>query len=138
MPEGNLSVHDFLHIVLDVLRVGGDDRAVVMVVCVLVFIPLIEKGGIENKIGMSLLDQPLHVSVGDLGGVAFRFGGDGLDAHLVNRMRGQRRENHAVAQLCKEGCPEGVILVHVQNAGDADGAAHSFLGRQRLVAEQAL
>ncbi len=138
MTEGHLPVHDLLNVVLDILRVGGDNRAVVVVVRILIFLPLIEKRGIEDEVGMRLFNQPLHVAVGDLGGVAFRFGGDGLDAHLVNRVCRQRREDYAVAEPGKERCPEGVILIHVQNARDADGAAHGLLGRQRLVAEEAL
>ncbi len=128
VPEGNLPVHDLLHVVLDVLRIGGDDGAVVMVVRVLIFLTFIEQRRIENKVRVCFLNQPLHMSMGDLGRVAFRFRRDGLDAHLVNGVGGKRGENHPVAKLSKEGCPEGVILVHVQNAGNADSAARSLLG----------
>ena len=51
-------------------------------------------------------------------------------------MCGQRRENHLVFQAGKKGCPERIILVDVQNAGNADGSANRLLAGQRLIPEE--
>ena len=71
VTEAYLSVHDVFHIVLDILRVCGDDGAVVVVVRILILFSLIEQRRIENKIRMRLFNQPLHMSVGDFGRIAF-------------------------------------------------------------------
>ena len=46
-----------LHVVLDVLSIGRDHGAVVMVACIRAFIALIRNTGIENEFD-SLLDEP--------------------------------------------------------------------------------
>ena len=134
VPEFHGAVGDGLHVVCDVLRVGGDNRAVVVVVRAFELLPLIEQRRIEDEVD-PLLDQPLDVAVGQLCGIALGLGRDRLDAHLIDLVRRRRGENHAVAKLCEEGRPEGVVLIHVQDAGDADGAPCRLFGRERAVAE---
>ena len=46
----DFSVHNCIHIVLDIFRIGGYDRTVVMVVGILEFIPLIWNAGIEDDV----------------------------------------------------------------------------------------
>ena len=144
VPEGQegiaqrcLSVSDGLHIVLDVLGVGGDDGAVVMVGGPLHLVPLIEQGGVEDEVHL-LPDQPLHMPVGQLGGVALRFAGDGLDAQLVDLAVGAGGEDYPVSQLREKGMPEGIVLIHVQHPGDANRAPGSLVRGQGLIGEQAL
>ena len=55
IAEGDLSACDFLHIVFDIFRIGGDNRTVVMVIGVLKFVALIKESRIENK-GNALTD----------------------------------------------------------------------------------
>ncbi len=126
---------DLIHIVLDVFRVGGDDRAVVVVVGLMKLIPLVKEGGIEDEIHL-LADQPGHMAVGQLRGVAFRFAGDGLDSQLIDPAVGGGGEYHPVAQLRKEGEPERIIFVHIQNARNADSAPGRLVGRKRFIGKK--
>ncbi len=83
VAELHFAAHDLLDVVLDVLGVRGDDRAVVVVVRILKFLPLIKEGGIENKVDL-LVNEPLDVPVRYFRGVTCGLGRNGLDAHLVN------------------------------------------------------
>ena len=134
IAELHFAVGDLLHVVADILRIGGDDRAVVMVVRGGKFRPLVEEGRIEDKVN-ALLDQPHDMSVSDLGRIAGRLTGDGFNAHLVDLVRRERGEDDSVSELCKESCPERIVLVHVQNAGNADGSAVCLVLCERTVAE---
>ena len=62
MDKVDFAAHDGVHIVLDILRVGGDDRAVIVVVGVLELIPLVRNGRIEDMFH-SFVDQPLYMTV---------------------------------------------------------------------------
>ena len=73
----------FVHIVLDVLRIGGDNGAVVMVYRIREFVPLIWNAGIEDELH-AFFDQPAYMAVGQLGRITFRFAGDGFNTQLVN------------------------------------------------------
>ncbi len=77
-----MAVGDLLHIVLDILRIGGDNGAVVVIACLGEFVSLIEESRVENKVGL-LLHEPLDVTVGQLGRVALGLTGDGLDTQLI-------------------------------------------------------
>ena len=48
MDEVYLAVYNGVHVVLDILRVGGDDGAVVVVVRLLELIALVGDGGVED------------------------------------------------------------------------------------------
>ena len=54
-----------------------------MVIGVLKFVALIKESRIENK-GNALTNQPGYMTMSQLGGIAFRLAGDGLDAKLIN------------------------------------------------------
>ena len=122
MDEIHFSVYDGVHVVLDVLRVGGDDRAVVMVVRLFKFVPLIRDGRIEDVFD-AFIDQPLYMSVRQLGRVTLGLTGDGLDTQLVDLSRRSRREYHAEAEFREKCKPERIVLVHVQHPRDADDAS---------------
>ena len=70
------------HIVFDILCIGGDHGAVVMVACLRRFVPLIGNAGIENVLD-ALFDQPGNVAVNQLGRIALRLTGDGFDTQLI-------------------------------------------------------
>ena len=83
--------------------------------------------------GNFLVDEPLHMSMGKLGGITFGLAGNGLDAKLVNLSGGSRRKQDPESQTGKKGKPEGIVLIDIQDPGDADYAPGRFLFIQRLV-----
>ena len=83
MDEVYLSVYDRVHVVFDVLRVGGDDGAVVVIVCVFKFIPFIRNGRIEDVFD-AFIDQPLYMPMSQLRRIALGFTRDGLNTQLVD------------------------------------------------------
>ena len=135
IAQHRLAPADLLHIVLDVFRIGGDDGAVVMIVRALRFVPFIKQSGIEDEIHV-LFNQPGHMPVGQLGRIAFRFAGNGLDAQLINGMGGAGGEHHLIAQPGKKGIPERIVFIHVQHSGNTHPASPGLVGGQRLVGEQ--
>ena len=142
IPEGQeriaqlcLPVSEFLHIVLDILGIGGDNGAVIMIVGPLHLVPLVKQGGVEHEIHV-LPDQPCYMAVGKLGGIAFGFAGDGLNAKLVNLAAGAGGENHPVSQLGEKGMPERIILIHIQHSGNAYGASGGIVRLQRGIGEE--
>ncbi len=62
MKEINLSVNDRINVVLNIFRVGSNDRAVIMIVGFGKFIPFIWNTGIEDRLN-AIVDQPLYMSV---------------------------------------------------------------------------
>ena len=78
------------------------------------------------------------MSVCKLGGIAFRFAGDGLDAKLINLSGGSRGQYHSEAQACKEGEPERIVFIYVQDSRNADLSSASFFLFQRRIAEVSL
>ena len=92
----DFAVCDGFHVVFQILRVGDHDGAVVMILRAGGFLMLIEYAGMENGFD-SLVDEPLDVTVGEFGGVALGFRGDGLHAQLVNFSVGHGGENHPKA-----------------------------------------
>ena len=122
MDKINFSMHDRIHIVLNIFRVGSNDRAVIMVVRISKFFPLIRDGRIENVL-YSLVDEPLHMSVCKLGRITFGFTRDGFDSKLVNLSRRCRRKNDTESQFSEKCKPERIIFIHIQNTRDTDHSA---------------
>ena len=125
----DFAVCDGFHVVFQILRVGDHDGAVVMILRAGGFLMLIEYAGMENGFD-SLIDEPLHVTVGEFGGVALGFRGDGLHAQLVNFSVGHGGENHPKAQFPEECRPEGVVFVHIQHSGNADDTPDGIFQRR--------
>ena len=98
---------------------------------------LVEHAGVENGLD-AFIDKPLHMAVGELGGVALGFRGDGLHAQLVNFSVGLGGENHPKAQFPEECRPEGVIFVHIQHSGDTNYTSGSLVSVQRFIREQSM
>ena len=78
--DGSLKL---VHIVLDIFRIGGNDRAVVVVDCIRELVALVRDTRVEDELH-TVTDQPGHMSVGKLGRIAFGFTWDGLNTQLVD------------------------------------------------------
>ena len=74
-----------------------------------------------------LVDQPLDMAVGQLCRVAFGFRGNGFHAQLVDLPVGEGGKHHPEAQFPEEGGPEGIVFIHIQHSGNANGAPESLL-----------
>ena len=124
----DFAVCDGFHVVFQILRVGDHDGAVIVILRAGGLLMLVEHAGVENGLD-ALVDEPLHMAVGELGGVALGFRGDGLHAQLVDFSVGFGGENHPKAQFPEECCPEGVVFVHIQHSGNADDAPAGIFQR---------
>ena len=133
----HIPVGNGLHVVFQIFRIGHHDGAVEMVLGGRGLLLFIEHAGVENGLD-PLFHQPLHVTVGQLGRVAFRLGGDGFHAQPIEIAVGEGGEHHPEAQLLEEGCPEGEVFIQIEHPGDADDASGSILLLQRRVVKQPL
>ena len=122
---------DFFHVVFNVLGVARDNRAVIVIARAVLLVPLVGNAGVEDGLH-AVPDEPTHMAVGNLRRVALRLRGDGLNAELVNLPGRNRREYHTEAEFTEEDRPERIVLVEIQNAGDADGAAERLILREGL------
>ncbi len=109
---------NIIHIFADHFRIGGHDRAVVMIMGTLVFRPFIVDARIENPLDI-MPDQPFDVPVDQLGRIACGIGADGFHAAFIDTLGGLRRKHHPIAQAVKESKPERIILVHIEDPGYA-------------------
>ena len=91
--------------------------------------------GIENAV-YALFQQVFDVAVDELGRIAGRIGGDRVHGLFKQFLGGWVGQDDGVAQLGEESKPEGIVFVHVQHAGNADGAAGALLQRFVLVEQQ--
>ena len=132
--EMNVVLCELLDVVLDVLRVGGDHRAVIMVAGLRGLIALVRDTRIKDLLD-SLTDQPADVTVNDLCRVALGLTRDRLNAKFVDLSRGLWGEHGAETKLLEKDSPERVVLVHVKHARDSDCAMRCLILRQRLVVE---
>ena len=119
MDKIYFSMYDSVHIVFDVFRVGSNNRAVVVVVGIFEFVPLIGNGRVEDMFH-AFVDQPLHMAVSQLCRITFGFAGNGLDSQLIDLPGGSRRKYHPEAQFCEKCKPERIVFIHVQYPRDAD------------------
>ena len=111
-----------LDIVLDVLGIARDNRAVVVISGAVLLIPLVGNAGVEDGLH-AVLDEPGHMTVRNLCRVALRLRGNRLDAELVDFPGRDRREHNTEAELTEENRPERIVFVEVQHAGNADCTA---------------
>ena len=103
-----------LDIVDDILCIGGDHRAVVVIAGIRRLVPLVWDARVPDEL-LPVLHQPLDVAVCDLRRVALRLGRDRLDAELVDLTCAGRGQYGPELQLTEEGRPERIILVHVED-----------------------
>ena len=78
VQETYLSGSDLFYIILNVLCIRGDNRAVVVVISIWELFTLIRNARVEDEINI-FLDQPLDVSVGKLCRITFGFRRNGFD-----------------------------------------------------------
>ena len=108
-----------------------------MVGCGVVLLALPTNAWHPNEVWV--LGQQVHdVAVGKLCGIARRLGWHGLDAHVVRLCGSLIGQNDREAQLSEKRVPERIVLVHVQRARNAHGAAWSLVCRKRLAIKQQL
>ena len=117
--------------------VAHNDGAVVAVAGGRVLLALPAHARHPNEVDIAV-DEVHHVAVAHLGRIAHALGRHGLDARLVGLLARLVGQLHAKAQARKERVPEGVVLVHVECARDADGAARSLVGAQHLAVKEQL
>ena len=132
VAEGDGWITELVHIVLDIFRIGSNDRTVIMVDRIRELVAFVRDAWVEDKFH-TVTDQPCDMSVSKLGRVAFGFTWDGFDTQLVDLTCGSRRKHHLVFQLCKEGIPEGVIFKHVQNTWDTNLSTGSLICGKRFI-----
>ena len=122
IDKGNMLLLQCLHIVFDILSIGGDHGAVVVVACIRAFIALIWNAWIKYKLD-PLFDQPGYVAVHQLGGITLGLAGNGFNPQLIELSGGLGGKHHMVAQLLEKYGPEGEILIHVEDTRDPHRAA---------------
>ena len=112
IAEYNLASADFLHVIFNVLGIGGDNRAVIMVICIFKFVALIEKCRIKNEVYL-LMNQPAYMAVCQFCRITFGLTGNGFNTQFIYFPVGAGGEYYPVTQLGKEGIPEGIVLIHI-------------------------
>ena len=117
--------------------VAHDDGAVIAVASRRVLLALPAHARHPNEVDIAV-DKVHHMAVAHLCRVAHALGRHGLDARLVGLFARLVGQLHAKAQARKERVPEGVVLVHVECARNADGAARSLVGAQHLAVKEQL
>ena len=112
IAEFHFPAANFLHIVLDIFRIGCNDRAVVVVVGIRSLVSFIEECRVEDERN-ALFNEPGHMTVGKLCRITFGFTGNGFDAQRINVVVGSRGQDDLIAQLCKKGKPERIVFIHI-------------------------
>ena len=117
--------------------VAHDDGAVIAVASGRILLALPAHARHPDKVDVTV-DKVHHVAVAHLGRIAHALGRHGLDARLVGLLARLVGQLHAKAQARKERMPEGVVLVHVERARDADGTTRGLVGAQHLAVKEQL
>ena len=131
----NARIFQFVHIVLDILRIRRDDRTVVMIDCIRELITLIWYTGIENKFH-TFFDQPAHMTVCQFCRITFGFTWNRLNTQLINLTGRSRRKYNLVFQFCKECIPERIVFEHVQDTRNTYLASGCLIRTERFVGKQ--
>ena len=109
----------FVHVGLDVFRIGSHHGAVVAVGAA--FIGALVDAGVPDEVHV-LFGQVVHMGMGQLGREAFGIGWNGFHGFRRNVPELLAGKHDPVAQFRKEGMPEGIVFIHVHGAGNAYGA----------------
>ena len=137
IQELDVLLADLVNIERQRRGVAHDDGAVVAVASGRILLALPAHARHPNEVDIAV-DKVHHMAVAHLCRVAHALGRHGLDARLVGLFARLVGQLHAKAQARKERVPEGVVLVHVERAGDADGAARGLVGAQHLAVKEQL
>ncbi len=123
-------------VLLQDLRIEGDDGAVEVVVGLCVDLLLVRDAGVEDR-AHAAVEQVLQVTVGQLRRIADVLRRDRLGAGGQRVGAGAGGEDHPEAEAGQHGEPERIVLVHVQHPRDADVAAGGRRLGEPPVAEDA-
>ena len=134
MDEIHFPLYDRIHVVADIFRVGGHDRAVVVVVGILELIAFKRNGGVEN-VPYPLVDQPLYMPVRQFCRIAFRLAGNRLNPKFIDLSGGNRGKYDPELQFCKKRKPERIVFINIEHPWDADHPALRILFFKRRVSE---
>ena len=137
IQELDVLLADLVNIERQRRGVAHDDGAVIAVASRRILLALPTHARHPDKVDVTV-DEVHHVAVAHLCRVAHALGRHGLDARLVGLFARLVGQLHAKAQARKERMPEGVVLVHVERARDADGAARGLVGAQDLAVKEQL
>ena len=137
VEELDLGRGELVDVQAERLRVAHDDRAVVVIARRLVLLALPTDAGHPDEVRV-LLEQVHDVTVAKLRRIADGLGRHRLDARLVGLLVRLIRQHDRETQLREERVPEGVVLVHVEGAGDTHGAMRCGLGVKYRTIEQQL
>ena len=137
IAEINMFTAQFFHIILDIFRIRGNDRTVIMVIGIRELISFIWDCRIENEM-YTLLNQPFNVPMSQLSRIAFGLAWNGFNTQFINLSGRCRGEHHTITKFSEELEPERIILIHIQDSWNTDGAAESLFLRQRLIGEEQL
>ena len=137
VAESDGRIVKFVHIVLDVFRIGSNDRAVVVVDCIRELVALVRDARIEDKLH-TVTDQPCDMSVSKFCRIAFGLTWDGFDTQLIDLTCGSRRKHHLIFQFGKESIPKRIILKHVQNTRDTDLSTGCLVCGKWLIGKNSL
>ena len=83
-----------------------------MIVGLSELISLVKESRVEDEL-YPLSDQPVYMTMRQLGRVALGFAGDGLNAQFINLAGGYGGQHHPVSQAGEKYMPEGIVFVHV-------------------------
>ena len=135
LEEGDVFFPQDVHVAADVLRIRRDDRAVVVVLRRVLLIDHVIRLTRVEDLRDTLLDEIHDMTVHELCRIAERVGGHSRHALVVHLRARFAGDLHAVAEEREEREPERIVLIHIEHARDADGAARRMLERP-IVAEQ--
>ena len=84
MHKINFAIYNRINVILDIFRIGSNDRAVVMVVSVLQ-IHCARKECLDRKYVVTpCVDQPLYMSVSQFCRITFGLTWNGLNTEFIN------------------------------------------------------
>ena len=127
-------LENIVHIIGNDLRIGCDNRTVVMVLRAFILYLFIVYARIEYPL-FSHFHQCLYVPMHKLRRVAGSIRGNRVHPLFIQFLRRHRRKYHAVRKLRKESKPKRIVLVHIQNTRKRNAASLCFLCRKRLISK---
>ena len=139
LQKFNVLFAQHVHIGADILCIGRNDRAVVVIVARMLLVDDIERDARIKNLSDALFHEIHDMSMHELRRIAEGIRRHRRHALVVERRRRLVRQHDLVAKLREEGEPERIVLVHVESARQPDRTARRGGARQPLVVgEEAL